>query len=279
MKLGFLAAVISVLVSGTAYGGARTTAVPIDPASWLSYDDYPVSAVKARQQGVVSYRVFVGDDGGVVSCIVTKSSGVPVLDNQTCASVMQRARFMPAKDRAGRAREGTYDGRVTWIVPEDPGVGTPPISIRWVFLATLDADGALVNCTTTFGAEEKPTSVEMCRSIRETAMRGGFVRRPDAPDGIVLVNESTTEFTEKPVEGKMIGATTEIGQRTIRFHIDATGHATACKDEKSGVFFSISGSPCDERTQYRTFDGTPVETDGVLTDRSGWRRRPSPDGV
>ncbi|WP_175518027.1 energy transducer TonB [Sphingomonas sp. OK281] len=268
------------LVSGTAYGGGQATApVPIDPASWLSYDDYPVSAVKVGQHGTVSYRVFVGDDGGVISCIVTKSSGVPALDNQSCASIMQRARFIPAKDRAGRVRSGAYDGKVTWTVPQDASAGMPTTSMRIVFSATLDREGALVNCRMTFGSQDQPPPMEICRSMRETATRVGVAHRPDSPDGVFLVSESTTEFTGKPIAGVAPQPLTEIGRRTVRFHVDETGRATDCREERSGELFSTARSPCAEAPRYRTFDGSPVATDGVVTDRSGWRRRPSPDGV
>lgn len=273
MKFRFLAACVSVLVSSASFGGGQATApVPIDPSSWISYDDYPTSAIKAGAHGTVGYRISVRDDGGVLSCIVTSSSGVPALDNQTCTSLLQRARFTPAKDQTGRPRPGEYDGKVAWTVPQSASEGTPTISMRVIFTAVLDADGGLARCGLVMQSRENPPPTQVCQSMRETAMRSGLAHRGDAPKGVALINETTTEYGGKPAEGRAAEGLTEIGRRTVRFHIDATGRAVDCREQTSGEVFLKSRSPCSGDMHYRTLDGTAVQTEGVLVDRAGWRR-------
>ncbi|MGC5797757.1 energy transducer TonB [Sphingomonas sp. NFX23] len=280
MQVGFLAACVSVLVSSASFGGGQATApVPIDPASWISYEDYPTSTIKAGEHGTVGYRISVREDGSVLSCIVMSSSGVPALDQQTCTSLTHRARFTPANDQAGRPRAGEYDGKVVWTVPQAATEGTPTISMRVMFTTVLDADGGLARCGLVMQSRENPPPTQVCRSMRETAMRSGIAHRGDAPNGVVLINETTTEFNGKPVEGRAAEGLTEIGRRTVRFYVDATGHAVDCHEQTSGEVFLKSRSPCSGDMRYRTLDGTAVEMEGVLIDRAGWRRLLNADDV
>ena len=98
----------------------RTTAPP-PPAGNLamlfSSDDYPKEARKARQQGTVGFRLHISREGRVSACTITASSGSPSLDAATCALVQRRARFRPARDRAGNPAEDFKDHAVTWVLP------------------------------------------------------------------------------------------------------------------------------------------------------------------
>lgn len=93
---------------------ARTARPRGNPASWITDDDYPAEARAAGQQGIVSYRLTVTDEGRVGSCIVTKSSGAEILDSATCTILARRATFTPALDAERNAIEGSYSSRVVW---------------------------------------------------------------------------------------------------------------------------------------------------------------------
>lgn len=77
-------------------------------------DDYPKDARKAGVTGITYYRVFVSVLGAPTGCIVTTSSGSPVLDAKACELIMARARFSPARDTRGQAIKGELDARVIW---------------------------------------------------------------------------------------------------------------------------------------------------------------------
>jgi protein TonB len=84
------------------------TAVPPPPkrgslATIFSYYDYPAEALANGWEGDVIIGVHVGADGRVHSCRIVKSSGYGVLDVQTCAIMLGRSRFVPARDVKGHS--------------------------------------------------------------------------------------------------------------------------------------------------------------------------------
>ena len=94
--------------------------IPINaPASWVTTDDYPQKALREEREGITAFRVMVGPDGRVAACSTISSSGSFELDDATCQSVTQRARFKPALDSNGKPTSGSYSGRVRWSIPSD----------------------------------------------------------------------------------------------------------------------------------------------------------------
>ena len=65
---------------------------------------YPAAARRRAEQGVVTIRVLVGEDGGVERAELVESSGYDALDETALATVRTRWRFVPAR-RAGVAIE------------------------------------------------------------------------------------------------------------------------------------------------------------------------------
>lgn len=96
---------------------AATLPKPLDPASWISPDDYPTRALRLNEQGLVSFTLDVSAKGKVTRCTVTTSSGSKILDSETCAIMRSRGRFEPAKDATGAAVASTYSSRFTWSIP------------------------------------------------------------------------------------------------------------------------------------------------------------------
>jgi periplasmic protein TonB len=93
--------------------------------SLVTDEDYPVSALRAGEQGRTSYRLTVGTNGRVTGCTITSSSGSAALDSTTCRILRARARFRPARDSKGEPVEASYEGAITWsLLPLDPAV--PP---------------------------------------------------------------------------------------------------------------------------------------------------------
>ncbi len=79
---------------------------------FFSADDYPDSARNRRAEGTAGFRLEIDATGRVIRSTVTQSTGDPALDAQTCAIILGRVQYIPARDAAGRAVAGTDEGRV-----------------------------------------------------------------------------------------------------------------------------------------------------------------------
>ena len=87
--------------------------------TWVTTDDYPPAALRARIEGVVTARLSIAASGTVNGCTVTASSGSRDLDDVTCQLMLRRARFEPARDGSGEAIAAESTRRVRWQVPRD----------------------------------------------------------------------------------------------------------------------------------------------------------------
>ena len=100
----------------SAPGAARARA---NLASYLSADDYPAAAMRANEQGRVSFTLDVDANGRVTACAITSSSGSASLDSATCRIMRSRARYTPARDANGKAIPSQDRAAVTWVLPKD----------------------------------------------------------------------------------------------------------------------------------------------------------------
>ena len=82
------------------------------------FEDYPASALAARQQGIVEADIGIGPDGRVHSCAIVLSSRSAALDSTTCRLLRARARFMPARNADGAAVPAGQRVRLTWTLPQ-----------------------------------------------------------------------------------------------------------------------------------------------------------------
>ena len=86
---------------------ARTNLADYFSDSW-----YPPEALRNREEGTVRFEVQVRADGRAGACRVTVSSGSSALDDSTCAIMMERGRFTPARDAEGRAVPDRFTARI-----------------------------------------------------------------------------------------------------------------------------------------------------------------------
>jgi len=103
---------------------ASVTAAAPDPAQSVQskngefiFSKYPPRALAAGEQGPVSFRAEVDQQGNVLACKVTKGSGFERLDNETCELIVNHANFRPTLDSEGKARAAVHDGIVNWRIP------------------------------------------------------------------------------------------------------------------------------------------------------------------
>jgi TonB family protein len=106
--------------------GAESSPLPAEAqrfgqslASYVSVDDYPLSALLSGIEGVVGFRLYIDASGRVSRCAVSRSSGSPALDVKTCQIFLERARFTPARDAQGRATTDMLASRIVWRMQRD----------------------------------------------------------------------------------------------------------------------------------------------------------------
>ena len=86
-------------------------------ARWVTNNDYPAADYGRRNEGTTTFLLNVDANGAATHCRIVDSSGFPSLDQRTCALVLTRSAFDPARDEAGRAVASFYMNRVRWQLP------------------------------------------------------------------------------------------------------------------------------------------------------------------
>jgi TonB family protein len=95
---------------------ARKAIPVLPPYSLISFADYPPAALRASEEGVVTFRLAIDRSGKVTGCTIAVSSGSPTLDSATCDLMRTRIRFRPARDAKGKPAPDTYTARVRWSI-------------------------------------------------------------------------------------------------------------------------------------------------------------------
>lgn len=121
MALAYLAA--SAVLLGALQVNTQAVSAPAKRAKALNSGpifteaDYPASARKNREEGVVGFTIKIGPAGRITDCTILRSSGSAALDETTCRLLTQRARFKPAKDHKGNATWDSIEREMTWQLP------------------------------------------------------------------------------------------------------------------------------------------------------------------
>lgn len=188
------------MIAGASEARAQSAAVAIEPATWITADDYPPAAIRAGEQGAVATIITVSPDGRVSDCRIDVSSGSALLDERTCAILRERGRFRPARDAVGRSTVATLARRIVWAIPEGDDLLLRPHESRLVL--TLDANGSIVACDAGHGPMPCDPLNDMAR-----ALVGRF--KPALPARLVLDKSIRllapgTVPVMPPVEGRLL---------------------------------------------------------------------------
>lgn len=87
-----------------------------DVRAVFSPDDMPAYVQLAGITRFVATRTTVGPDGLPQDCTIERDSGDPKLDAYTCAIIVKRAKFEPAKWLDGSPAYGVLRVPVTWAI-------------------------------------------------------------------------------------------------------------------------------------------------------------------
>ena len=180
---------------------ATVAATPLgSPGDWVGTGDYPAAALRFDMTGITSFRLTVDRAGTPSRCEIVVSSGFDMLDDAACERIMAKARFSPARDRAGQPVDGTYANRVRWAPP--PG-GRLPIGENFAsMLLTIDQTGKVTSCrmalhvpAVTSASDENPCE-NASRSLPPAlalAFRSGF-QGPSAAVEFQIADAFTPAF-------------------------------------------------------------------------------------
>ena len=109
----------------------------------VSEADYPPSALREGASGVVGFEVTVDPFGAPAHCLVTTSLS-PSLDEKTCAIVIARMHFAPARTKAGEAVTAVYRSHIRWNIDASAN----PFADGTATVAWPIVDGKLGACVT-----------------------------------------------------------------------------------------------------------------------------------
>ena len=88
------------------------------PGRWLNNNDYPSEMKERLQNGLVHFRLTVGEDGKPLGCHIQQSTNPEGFDNTVCRALMRRAEFEPARDKEGKPLVSYYINTVRFMIPE-----------------------------------------------------------------------------------------------------------------------------------------------------------------
>lgn len=200
------------------------------PGDWVGTGDYPAIALRYNMTGITAFRLTVDTTGTPNRCEIVESSAFEVLDKAACQRIMARARFSPARARAGKPVDGTYANRVRWTLP--PG-GRRPISEQFAsLLLTIDQTGKVTSCRIALHvpaaapASDGIPCEKAVESIPPTValeFRGGF-QGPLADVELQTADVFTPDF-----RAKVLAPLPGYEQRGLNIH-----HVTVTRDGKVG---------------------------------------------
>jgi len=82
----------------------------------FSSDDYPWDSVINGEAGDVRVVLLVNEQGRVADCSVVQTSGVALLDAQSCSVLKERAKFVPAIGKDGKPAKDAFVQKINWRV-------------------------------------------------------------------------------------------------------------------------------------------------------------------
>ena len=126
MGLGFIALAASLPAAAKEKPAEAAARDAANQALMLA--NYPPRARAAGEQGRVYFTISLDRDGRLRSCEVTRSSGFPRLDAETCELMVAHGVFKTVKDEAGRlVRKPVHEGAINWVLPKAEVAGKAPV--------------------------------------------------------------------------------------------------------------------------------------------------------
>ncbi len=243
---------------------------------WITADDYPPLAIRAKEEGIVIVAVSVDASGQATDCRIETSSGSDALDQASCRG-MQRGRFEPARDAKGRAVAGTYSKRLSWRLPEDPVLklgSTITQGVTW----EINAEDRMVSCKLTaddFTGSCSP-DLPQKRGVLTSIARLRAISGITGPMRLTFAMGMAVAANDPPLGLPPLAAGDILTDEVVsRFSTDATGRASDCTATVAGIDKPSGddaerGSPCACGVPLVVMgaDGRPVAAEHMIVTRT-----------
>lgn len=108
---------VSVLTAGILLAASPASAAQDSQLHEIVFQNYPPRALAAGEEGPVFFTVTLDKDAHPMKCQVTRGSGHPDLDEETCDLIVQHAVFKAAVGPNGGLVRETAEGVVNWTLP------------------------------------------------------------------------------------------------------------------------------------------------------------------
>ncbi len=211
----------SLTMAPPVFAAPATPAEPIDLASWITADDYPVDAMRDGAEGTVWAELSVDNEGHITRCDVLETSGVPSLDRAACAAIIKRGHFKPALDGNGKPVASRYSRRVAWHLPK-----VPLLSYSYVTSFIIGPDRSIVRCE----HRQSPgfPMVDPCEQQGAIHPLGQIAQH--LGPGIATMTSRQMVDDVLPVEPSLDGLSLPpLATKEEYFTVDAAGAVTECR--------------------------------------------------
>lgn len=202
---------------------ASPPAPVVSLGSLFSEEDYPAEILRREIGGEVGFRLSIDAEGRPTACTTVSSSGDVALDQHTCALLMERATFRPARSASGEPTEGVFSSRMIWRV----SVPLPPnrmvlLALETVMTVTVTDQGP--RCAFHLNGMPRPFGDD-CRNvpagIMELAgpMTTGQVRRV----AVSVLPENGAIMPTMPPNQRLLV------QSEAQFSVNSAGEVSNCR--------------------------------------------------
>lgn len=82
----------------------------------ISEKDFPRQALREGKGGTTGFLLMIDEQGTTKGCMVEETSGIASLDAMACGVLLERAKFSPALDKAGKPMRSVCYNRITWAI-------------------------------------------------------------------------------------------------------------------------------------------------------------------
>ena len=231
-----------------------------NPGEWVTSDDYPPVALHLGIAGAVGFRLSVTKEGTVEHCRVTASSGFDILDEAACNLLKNRAHFVPATDKRGRAIEGSFSSRFVWRLPEGQEALEPLEEHLLKWRLGISNMGAITACLA-MDVRDQPihgAENDLCDAAGEGAPAGMFLdMRGYGSDKVVMVELEDYFVLDRAKHEELFSERPGYETRALiiwRLSIGTEGNVTDCEiigQRGSAMLLDAYGGYCRNMASIR----------------------------
>lgn len=209
-------------------GAPRSDPRPINPGSLIGNADYPSEALRANEEGTVTFRLAVDAEGRATDCTILTSSRSATLDSATCRLMVRRSRFEPARGEDGKPVASSFVSRIRWALPKVT-VPTPGLIAT---IVDISPTGAILSCRAVArGMVPESTTANACKEAASPGLSGMLAGAASANRRINLVRTVSEGAQSFPLVPSDWG--TVLSRRSVDLAYSAGGALVSCEPRLS----------------------------------------------